>query len=399
VRNGTATDIGGGILCEGLVEMSWLGPIDINGNVAGNNGGGVALMGGCRLDAATVGRSGGGGTVRIRYNDAGLAAGGMYLTDVNFNGPAGVTAATLRGGSTNPVSIFANTARVGGGAYLSNFGGLGATQLTTYNTRFSSNTATTAGGALYLFGDSIATIDRNVSVCHSADFCSTLSWNQALGTQPFPLGFPQYPTGQGGAVFLDGPANLVLRQTRIDHSQSGNGASVLIAQGLGGQVDAEGVVLHANQDSGAGALLTLAGNGASMRLAHVSSAANLTTNTGRMVAGGVVEIYSSVFGESWPQVIGNVAGGSKIDCSFFPSLALLPIVPTRSAVANNPSLLFMDSVNGNLHLTASSPAIDYCDTSSYIPVDRDIDHQTRGVDHPQADTYGPYDIGADEVIP
>ncbi|MCF6288956.1 MAG: hypothetical protein L3J53_06960 [Proteobacteria bacterium] len=63
--------------------------------------------------------------------------------------------------------------------------------------------------------------------------------------------------------------------------------------------------------------------------------------------------------------------------------------------------LFVDRNNGNYHLSANSPAIDYFHTPSRATVlYPDIDFQTRGVDDP--DTSGAflfyYDLGADEYI-
>ncbi len=63
--------------------------------------------------------------------------------------------------------------------------------------------------------------------------------------------------------------------------------------------------------------------------------------------------------------------------------------------------LFVDRNNGNYHLSATSPAIDYINTSNRTTVIQpDIDYETRGFNDPN--TIGTplfyYDVGADEVV-
>ncbi|HKV10955.1 MAG TPA: hypothetical protein VJ725_22640 [Thermoanaerobaculia bacterium] len=394
VSGGTATEFGGGIYCEGPMILRWTAPVDIVGNHALRNGGGVALGGGCRLDA-TAGSSSPATDIYIRSNTADQAGGGIYLTDQAVSFDPAASSATLRGAG-GFTAIFGNQAVVGGGAYLSSFDDPYAdTRLNLVNVQLWVNAAQSMGGGVYGVGRSAILIDREGSVCPSGR-CSVVSGNNARGSRPHPWIFDQ-TTGQGGAFFLENGAKLTLRQTWVERSQSLNGASVLATYGFGSRVDAEGVAFFANQGSPTAAAIS--SGSAPLRLAFVSSAGNLTASTHRLVSGGPVEIYSSVFGESWPNVLG-VAGSSTIDCVIVPAASALPSTASAVREVANPALLFVDPANGNLHLRAGSPAVDYCDSYFYTPVDQDIDGQARGMDSPGViDYYGPYDIGADELVP
>lgn len=393
VSGGTATQFGGGIYCEGRVSLRWTAPVEVRENRALQNGGGVALGGGCRLEA-TAGSTRE-AVIYIRGNTAALAGGGIYLTDFSDSFVSAASSATLRGAAAF-AAVFGNQAVTGGGAYLSNFDDpVADTRLNLVNVQLWSNVAESTGGGVYGFGRSAIVIDRSGPACASGR-CSVVAWNEARGSQPHPWNFDQ-TTGQGGAFFLENGAKLTLRQTWVVNSRSLNGASVLATRGFGSSVDAEGVAFFANAASPTAAAISP--GSATLRLAFVSSAANLAAATHRLVSGGQVEIYSSVFGESWPNVL-NVAGSSAIDCVIVPESSVLPAGASAVTEVANPALLFVDSVNGDLHLRPGSPAIDYCDNYYYTPADQDIDGQARGIDHPgMADYIGPYDIGADEVIP
>jgi len=394
VSGGTATELGGGIFCEGRVSLRWTAPVDVTGNRALWNGGGVALGGGCRLEATA-------GSTRdafiyIRSNTADRAGGGIYLTDQAVSTVPAASSALLRG-SGGIAAIFSNQAVTGGGAYLSNFDNPStATRLDLVNVQLWVNVAESTGGGVYGFGNSAILIDRNGTICPSGR-CSVVAGNEARGSLPHPWIFDQM-TGQGGAFFLESGAKLTLRQTWVEHSQSLNGASVLATYGgFGSQVDAEGVAFFANEGSPVAAAIS--SGSATLRLAFVSSAGNLTASTHRLVSAGQVEIYSSVFGESWPNVL-NVAGGSAIDCVIVPSASALPPGASAVTAVTNPALLFVDPAGGNLHLRPGSPAIDYCDNYFYTPVDQDIDGQARGMDYAGMANYlGLYDLGADELVP
>jgi predicted outer membrane repeat protein len=391
VSGGTATEFGGGIYCEGRVSLRWTGPVDVAGNHALQNGGGVALSRGCQLDA-TAGSTRE-AVIYIRSNTADLVGGGIYLADLGSAAPS----ATLRGAG-GVAAIFGNQAVLGGGAYLSNFDdSVADTRLNLVNVQLWLNAAESTGGGVYGFGKSAILIDRNGSVCPTGR-CSVVAGNDARGSRPHPWNV-DLTTGQGGAFFLESGAKLTLRQTWVEHSQSLNGASVLATYGygFGSRVDAEGVAFFANEGNPAAAAISP--GAATLRLAFVSSAGNLTASTHRLVSAGQVEIYSSVFGESWPNVL-SVAGSSAIDCVIVPTASGLPPGATAVTAISNPALLFVDPVNGNLHLRLGSPAIDYCDNYFYTPVDQDVDGQARGMDYTGMGNYlGLYDIGADEFVP
>lgn len=75
-------------------------------------------------------------------------------------------------------------------------------------------------------------------------------------------------------------------------------------------------------------------------------------------------------------------------------------VPTTYQVETDPAQLWSSAVTGDPHLGAGAATVDYCDTTAYTPVDRDIDSAVRGVDDPGVtNIFGSYDLGADERLP
>ncbi len=60
----------------------------------------------------------------------------------------------------------------------------------------------------------------------------------------------------------------------------------------------------------------------------------------------------------------------------------------------------MNAAAGNLRLRLDSPAIDSCNEEVYAPVYLDLDLEQRGFDFASIpNILGPYDRGADEVLP
>ena len=90
----------------------------------------------------------------------------------------------------------------------------------------------------------------------------------------------------------------------------------------------------------------------------------------------------------------------EVDCLILSNTTGLPPSATFVSPADP---AFVDAANGNLALRSTSPAIDYCDTFLYSPLQSDLDLEARGYDaasNPNG-TPGPnggtYDLGADEL--
>jgi hypothetical protein len=59
--------------------------------------------------------------------------------------------------------------------------------------------------------------------------------------------------------------------------------------------------------------------------------------------------------------------------------------------------VFQNPGVGDYHLTLASPAVDYCDTVVFTPMENDIDGDDRGRDIVEVpNNLGPFDLGADE---
>jgi hypothetical protein len=373
VTSNNASDSGGGIHCSNSGIIGLWGRI--YDNEASNMGGGIYLNN-CTLNAFGAASS------EIADNRADLGGGILATAASTVN---------LLGEQQHPFVVTGNQATTGGGLYLMGY----PTTAELVNCSVVRNTGTAGGGGFYISSYAELTMDRDTESCSRGLRCSTLE-NNANGVAG---------TAKGGAIAVRTGGRASIRQTYIAGNQGDARGGIASVDGTDSFLLLEGVVVY---DSYPGIELIHidVDNEASVRLAHVSTAGNVTAS-GKLIHVGMnarIELLSSVFGESAGQLFDpfGTGGTGRIDCVIAHELASAPVFvsPTRSVVNSDPSQLFVAPASGQLHLRASSPAIDFCSTSVYVPTDDDIDNEVRGWDDPTVSNgYGTYDIGADERRP
>lgn len=385
IYSGEATNNGGGVHCSGggtvlLVDGA------ITDNSATGSGGGVYLDG-CDMNA-----SAGGGAVGcpsannrgITCNTAGVdvplgSGGGVYATNgavVNFFGDA-TQRATLR----------LNRADYGGGLFATG----AATDIEFRDADILENIGLLGGGGVAADNGAQLLIRSTITDCGSLNGCSRVMNNGTASA-----------VGElcpGGGVWVTGGADAIIRRTNFSANSAGHGYGAAIAiNGAGTTALLEGDLFYAQLarpiDIGIGATMTAAfvtawGN-------NVGSSA--TFNVGG--AGANVAVYSSVTLDD--TTFSPLTGGAtaSADCIVTRSLANFPAPPDPGSfeVVASAAAVLADPASGSGRLRPDSPAIDYCDTFRYTPVDSDIHGEVRGTDAPAVANgpFGTYDLGADE---
>ena len=384
-----ATGKGGGIYCyESVPSSGVIGLLDafIYDNEAGTDGGGLYLSG-CDLTSYS------GGALRGIVGNRASRGGGVYAksgAQLRFYGDT-QHPATLDGNTVSPSGVpgypYGSAVRIEGAG----------TQLELHNSWVVGNLGADAIGAR----DAAAVvIDRTLGAdCHDRDRCSRLA-NNSVGVL---------------AIF---DTSLTLRETYVeentDGGSAGQGGLVILYAGSR-PVEIEGNVFARSQLSGTRPRIISAASG-QIRIAYSTFIDNLTNATGwtqyvlgldvaagsshdltfvgnlvAETAGVLVDTYDSP--AMWDQY------NERFDCLVVHDSASLPPGATAVQVWTDPNLFFANRAGHDYHLSAGSPAIDFCDTLYYTP-ELEIDHQARGFDDPSlADLLGPYDLGADERQP
>ena len=202
----------------------------------------------------------------------------------------------------------------------------------------------------------------------------------------------------GGGVWVTGGADANIRRTNFfGNSSPGSGAAVAV-DGAGSTVLLEGDILYANLG-----YPVLAINGGNLTAAFVTAWGNSVGSSGTFIANGAgshIGVYSSVMLDD--KTFSPPAGGATLsaDCIVTRSLANFPAPPSPGSfevVASADAVLQAPAI-GSPRLRADSPAIDFCDTTLYTPVDTDIHGEARGFDAPAVPNgpFGIFDLGADE---
>lgn len=378
---------------------------DAASSISANSNSGVTCLSGSHVElSATVDNN-------VATNGAGILAGtGCTLTvhaggavtnnDASFGGGIHASGgATVIVDGSDQATQFAtqvsgNTATdQGGGIYASGAG----TTVTIRNARVRVNQAGLEGGAIWADQGARVIVDRVSGRCYDPERCSDLSLNKVT----------QANQGVDGAVaWIESDADLEIYQTLVEGSSidaSAEWGSVLYAFGVGSTIKAEGLSFWNNQ--GPDALFTGASN-AVINAGFISASGNSYAN-GTLPARPIFlstnatgTLNSSIFYPNSPAQAVLGASLTEVDCLILSNTTGLPGSATFISTADPD---FVDAANGNLALRSTSPAIDYCDTFLYSPLQSDLDLESRGYDAASIPngTPGPnggtYDLGADEL--
>ena len=383
IYSGDATGNGGGLHCSG---GGIVGLIDgaIDNNHANGSGGG-AFLDGCFLDVYS-----GGGTVAcpsaanrgVTCNSAGGdpnigSGGGVYAT----NG----SVVQFLGSASGPASLTKNSAGFGGGLYLTG----AASEAEFRDAEVFDNFGARGGGGIVADNGAQLRILGSIANCSHPSGCSRIVDNLT--------GAIVGVTSPGGGVWVSGGADANIRRTTF----RGNGVpgedegSALAVEGAGSTAIFEGNVVYGQVNhpiyvaSGGdltAAFVTAWGNGSGATFTGVSSS---------------ISVYSSLTLDAWTFQTSTVALAA--DCIVTRSLVGFPAPPDPGSfeVVASEAAVLVSPATGSPRLRSDSPAIDYCDTFRYTPIDSDIDGEVRGFDIAAIPNspYGPYDLGADEWKP
>jgi hypothetical protein len=385
IYSGDATGNGGGIHCSGG-GIVLLDDGAITDNVADGSGGGVYLDG-CSMSVFP-----GGGPVScpsannrgITCNRAGAGAalasgGGVYATNgalVNFLGSASQRAA-----------LTLNTADFGGGLFVTG----AASQAEIRDADILQNTGLRGGGGVVADNGAQLLVRSTSTGCGGPVGCARLIGNSTASV----VG----ESSPGGGVWVTGGADANIRRALFfaNDAPTGGGAAIAV-DGAGSTALLEGDVLYSQLRRP-----VFVYGGGHLTAAFVTAWGNNVGSSGTFNASGAgsnLAVYSSVTLDAL--TFGTAGAGATYsgDCIVTRSLANFPPPPDPGSfelVASEAAVL-LSPATGSPSLRADSPAIDFCDTFRYTPVDADIHGETRGFDIPAVPNgpFGSYDLGADE---
>lgn len=365
----------------------------ISGNTAASSGGGLSLIdGNLHIEADGV---------RIDGNSAAGAGGGIAL----LGGTLLVGNPELRAprNDATGAQIDHNSAgTVGGGIYL--FGA--STQMNAQELIVEWNEAVTSGGGIAASNGAKVRMTRDSSnglgwLCPRERECTRLSQNRAGGGTA--------AGSRGGALALYS-SEAELAQTLVRHNEAQDGSAIFVEGSS--LLRAEGVLFtgqrSTDQPSQASAVIRTyyapPAQPPELQIAYSTFIGNVQRRTdgnqqrGLDVAGWngtVFSTYSSAYLDSpYPWVM---YGPHLSDCIVQRSGGLLDGngTHTRStAVAQTDTGVFLNGAVADWRPRFSSPLVDFCNSSTYIPRYRDRDLQPRCRNDAKADTYGQCDAGA-----
>lgn len=385
IGGNTASSRGGGIYCFGTdAGIALDSAVAVNGNSA-VTGGGMALRGGCRVDAYSSLPAG------IFSNAASDDGGGVWADGGSEFRMLGGGGGFGFGDASVEATLDTNQAAdEGGGAYAEGAG----TLIRATDAWIWANQASFGGGVSLRDGAELQ-MDRTLAgdACADELRCSWLASNTA--------------SGAGGGVRARGDAPSVdIRQTWVENNRSeASGMALLISGNDGARADlfVEGSIFSGNEPIGA--------SGAFRSLIDLQVQTDAVVAYSTMfdnLAGDFVDVfsaannvnlqlYSSIFSEPTGGLARVTWGSSNTgvaDCLLVwdaNAESDLPPGSTFIGVDDDPALLPSGL------LSAGSRAVDYCDDSVYAAFEPDILGAPRGVDTAgQPDLLGPFDLGAHE---
>jgi len=337
-------------------------------NFANQNGGGIAVRGGSK--ANLIGRS------------SCMPFFGGYLC--------------LNGNNTEPVTVSLNFSDYnkngignGGGVYVTDAG----SELLAENAYFWNNISYNHGGAVAIQNKSKAFITSAYENqagpidCWQPGACLDFDSNKA--------------DSFGGAFYVNTGAELALANAQVQGSRSNLAVAGYVAHS-DSVLNIEGGYIFNNGDSGKGDYLDRhvfrTFDSAHLNLAYVTVADNKQDNVVIANNNSSVKIGSSIVHDnraSAPNIYFQEGASplSSFDCIMAHEDTTLSDGFMISAL----DPVFVDRDNHDFHLTAQSPAIDYCDDVITPANYKDMDGDERGWKHPGAPTViGLFDLGGDE---
>ncbi len=409
----TADVVGGGLYCSGsnnniILEREGNPIVGIRSNQA-RNGGGAYIADGCHFTSyiggiTDIGLAGIGSG--INGNMAIQDGGGIYAASgakVYLNGNQYCAEFNNElfcyGNNTDSVQFLANHADsdenevgYGGGIYATGID----TAIYANNVLIDKNTARRGGGVYVTDNASFQTqttfnngIGGQANGCWKPGRCNLFIGNKASSTTG---------VGYGGAFYASSGGQLSVSRTHIEYNRANYGAAFHV-QDSGSHLSLEGAYITLNGLSSDTTFLDRYPvrilHGASGRIDYSTLADNNAVAASVQNYQSSLEIYSSIIHDQ-SNAISLVAISPVLSASDCLIVNSFGNINDSTSLEADPK--FIDRENNDFHLNATlSPAVDYCDETFAQHTSQDTDREDRGWDdYVATNTYGPFDVGADE---
>jgi hypothetical protein len=382
IEGGSATLAGGGIRLNGGTLV--LRGSSINTNITDGFGGGISCFssGQVTIESGTVG-----------YNHAVGDGGGIHLDNCTLTiAPPAGTMLYING---NAAAVGTGAGR--GGAIFATHGSLvtlhGSGE---QNLRFETSFAE-RGGALFLEADGTAAEIRNSTIqSNSAAVGAGLAVEAGASAVISNVSFQNSATISGGSIYLGTGGIVEVRRSVSGYSSAPSGSFATV-EGSGSELRLEGVVLRHGFHS-----IIEATEGAAVIAGFVTAWRNNLFGKAAFSADATssFKLYSSLVLDA--ALFDLATGGTyEADCLVTLSVAGLPPPPRPDSYWLAASLgQVMNNVDGSSDRPRpDGPAIDFCDSTFYTPLDYDLDGDLRGQDSDPAGStrFGTFDLGVDEA--